>query len=433
MTCEYRLEEIKSFDLRKLSTNTGLMKGCVHMNPNTCITIDVSQGKSHIQGFLGPNKPLGKARSMRHTKQGYQQITSLLEIIKSRTNKLPLVIFEYTGIYHKSLEKFLISHKINYHIVAPLRAAKSRNSEIREQKTDARDCLSLSKLFYLNNLGEFYSENKTYSQLRKLSRFYDTNMKHLVKIKVNFRETLAIIYPNYKKLFDNPYSNDSFVFLSNFPHPNLLLKESEENVINTLCDKWDHLRPWSLNKINEIYSFINNTVSGCDDDDPDVFMILEYMKQIEYYVNQNKDIIIEMIKLAKTTPLYELVYSLPGIKDILTVKFIAELGDISRFKSYKAIIAYAGTDPMIRQSGDKDGLHLKISKKGNSRLRKVLYLMVNSMIKANRPNNAIRVKYQKRTQHSNPLKPKVASIACANQIVRIVFYMHKTSSVYNYQ
>lgn len=409
------------------------MKGCVHMNQNTCITIDVSQGKSHIQGFFGPNKPLGKSKTMRHTKQGYQQIISLIEIIQSKTNEVPLVIFEYTGIYHKSLEKFLISHKINYHIVAPLRAAKSRNSEIRAQKTDVRDCLSLSKLFYSNNLGEFYYENKTYSKLRKLSHFYDTNMKHLVKIKVNFRETLAVVYPNYKQLFDNPYSIDSFVFLSNFPHPTILLNLSKEKVIETLCEEWDHLKPWSLNKINEIYSFVNNIVSGCDEDDPEVYMILEYLKQIEYYVSQNKTIIVEMIKLAKTTSLYNLVRSLPGIKDILTVKFIAELGDISRFKNYKAIVAYAGTDPMIRQSGDKDGLHLKISKKGNSRLRKVLYLMVNSMIKTNRLNNAIKVKYQKRTQHLNPLKPKVASIACANQIVRIIFYMHKTGSIYNYQ
>lgn len=409
------------------------MKGCVYMNHNTCITIDVSQGKSHIQGFIGPNLPLGKARTMRHTKQGYQLIISLIEIIKSITNEVPLVIFEYTGIYHKSLEKFLISHNINYHIIAPLRAAKARNSEIREQKTDARDCLSLSKLFYLNNLGDFFSEEKTYYQLRKLSRYYDTNMKHLVKIKVNFRETLAIIYPSYNKLFDNPYSNDSFTFLRTFPHPNLLLKESKENVAEILCDKWDHLKTWSLNKINEIYSFVNNTVSGCEDDDPDIYMLLEYINQIEYYVNQNKHIIKEMVKLAKSTPLYDIIYSLPGIKEILTVKFIAELGDITRFKHYRAIVAYAGIDPMIRQSGDKDGLHLSMSKKGNSRLRKVLYLMVNSMIKSNRYNNAIRDKYQKRTQQLTPLKPKVASMACANQLVRIIFYMHKTSSIYSYR
>ena len=156
------------------------------MNQNTCITIDVSQNKSHIQGFIGPNKPLSKARTMRHTKQGFQFILTLKNLIESKTNETPLIVFEFTGIYHKPLEKFLISQNLKYHIVAPLRAAKARNSEIREQKTDARDCLSLSKLFYSNNLGIFYSENETYSNLRKLNRYYDTCMKHLIKIKVNF-------------------------------------------------------------------------------------------------------------------------------------------------------------------------------------------------------------------------------------------------------
>jgi hypothetical protein len=70
---------------------------------------------------------------------------------------------------------------------------------------------------------------------------------------------------------------------------------------------------------------------------------------------------------------------------------------------------------MIRQSGDNDGLHLKISKKGNKRLRTILYLMVDSMKKSNRQHNAIQDYYQKKTQQVDPLKPKAASIACASK------------------
>ena len=403
------------------------------MNQNTCITIDVSQNKSHIQGFIGSNKPLSKARTMRHTKQGYQFILTLKNLIESKTNETPLIIFEFTGIYHKSLEKFLISQNLKYHIVAPLRAAKARNSEIREQKTDARDCLSLSKLFYTNNLGIFYSEDETYSNLRKLNRYYDTCMKHLIKIKVNFRETLAIIYPNYKKLFTSIYSDDSLTFLKEFPHPSLYTSKSEDKIIEILKEKWNHLENWTSSKIKKLTPLVNEIVSGCTVTEPDIIMLLSYITQIEYYLNQIKYTVIQMNELAKKVPLYNLVHSLPGIQDILTCKFIAELGDISRFKNYKQIVAYAGIDPMIRQSGDKDGLHLKMSKKGNKRLRTILHLMVSSLIKANREPNAIKTKYQKKTHQLNPLKPKVASMACANQLVRIIFYMHKTSSTYTYQ
>lgn len=409
------------------------MKGCVVMNQNTCITIDVSQNKSHIQGFIGSNKPLSKARTMRHTKQGYQFILTLKDLIESKTNETPLIIFEFTGIYHKSLEKFLISQNLKYHIVAPLRAAKARNSEIREQKTDARDCLSLSKLFYTNNLGIFYSEDETYSNLRKLNRYYDTCMKHLIKIKVNFRETLAVIYPNYKKLFTSIYSDESLTFLKEFPHPFLYTSKSEDKIIETLKEKWNHLESWTSSKVKKITPLVNEIVSGCTITEPDIIMLLSYITQIEYYLNQIKVTVIQMNDLANKLPIYNLVHSLPGIQDILTCKFIAELGDISRFTNYKQIVAYAGIDPMIRQSGDKDGLHLKMSKKGNKRLRTILHLMVSSLIKANREPNAIKTKYQKKTHQLNPLKPKVASMACANQLVRIIFYMQKTSSTYTYQ
>ena len=57
------------------------------MNQNTCITIDVSQNKSQFQGFIGSNKPMSKARTMRHTKQGYQFILTLKNIIESKTNE----------------------------------------------------------------------------------------------------------------------------------------------------------------------------------------------------------------------------------------------------------------------------------------------------------------------------------------------------------
>ena len=402
------------------------------MNQNTCITIDVSQNKSHIQGFIGSNKPLSKARTMRHTKQGYQFILTLKNLIESKTNETPLIIFEFTGIYHKSLEKFLISQNLKYHIVAPLRAAKARNSEIREQKTDARDCLSLSKLFYTNNLGIFYSEDETYSNLRKLNRYYDTCMKHLIKIKVNFRETLAVIYPNYKKLFTSIYSDESLTFLKEFPHPFLYTSKSEDEIIEILKEKWNHLESWTSSKVKKLTPLVNEIVSGCTVTEPDIIMLLSYITQIEYYLNQIKTTVVQMNDLANKLPIYNLVHSLPGIQDILTCKFIAELGDISRFTNYKQIVAYAGVDPMIRQSGDKDGLHLKMSKKGNKRLRTILHLMVSSLIKANREPNAIKTKYQKKTHQLNPLKPKVASMACANQLVRIIFYMHKTSSTYKY-
>jgi hypothetical protein len=68
-------------------------------------------------------------------------------------------------------------------------------------------------------------------------------------------------------------------------------------------------------------------------------MILNsYINQLEFYHNQLDDTLTQMAKLASQSSLFKLVHSLPGIQVNLTSRFIAELGDISRFNNYKALI-----------------------------------------------------------------------------------------------
>ena len=76
-----------------------------------------------------------------------------------------------------------------------------------------------------------------------------------------------------------------------------------------------------------------------------------------------------MIEIARRCPYFAPIVSIVGIGENLAARIIAELGDVSRFDNRAAIVAYAGLNPKIQQSGDIDGLHLKISKKGNKHLR----------------------------------------------------------------
>lgn len=43
--------------------------------------------------------------------------------------------------------------------------------------------------------------------------------------------------------------------------------------------------------------------------------------------------------------------SIPGIGKIIDTIILSEIGDITRFKSAKALVAYAGIDPTVKQSG----------------------------------------------------------------------------------
>ena len=74
------------------------------------------------------------------------------EKIRREYNEECVVIFESTGVYHRSLQTYLDEHDFKYIIISPLIFAKVRKSDIRGTKTDSKDCTSIAKVFYLKEL-----------------------------------------------------------------------------------------------------------------------------------------------------------------------------------------------------------------------------------------------------------------------------------------
>ena len=90
-------------------------------------------------------------------------------------------------------------------------------------------------------------------------------------------------------------------------------------------------------------------------------------------------------------------------------------------------MAYAGIDPQIYQSGQISGLHLKISKKGNKKLRCLLYLAVTCMIRTSRDTVIVEF-YQKKK--ADGLASKSALVASMNKTIRIIYSLCKNNTYY---
>ena len=116
--------------------------------------------------------------------------------------------------------------------------------------------------------------------------------------------------------------------------------------------------------------------------------------------------------------------------DNLAARLIAELGDMSRFKNRRAIAAYAGLNPKIRQSGDVDGTHLRISKKGNRHLRCLLYLGASCNYRLRKKDPIYQFNQKKRQQSQCPLRSKAANIAAAHKLLAVIYALSKSGELY---
>ena len=71
------------------------------------IACDVSKGNSHIQGFIGLSNPVGNPFVVRHLKSDLKLIKELAKSLEKQTRKKPKFVFEFTGIYHECIAKYV--------------------------------------------------------------------------------------------------------------------------------------------------------------------------------------------------------------------------------------------------------------------------------------------------------------------------------------
>jgi transposase len=108
--------------------------------------------------------------------------------------------------------------------------------------------------------------------------------------------------------------------------------------------------------------------------------------------------------------------SIKGIGDTTAVNFLIEMGgDIHQFERSGKIIALAGLDPAVYQSGKHEGRG-RITKRGNRHLRKIIWTITTRVIQY---TDIFHAYYQKRRKEGLPYKKAV--LATAHKLIRVIY------------
>ena len=360
------------------------------------VSIDVSKGKSDYQAFKDLNVKYTGSRSIKHNKEGFDEIVNLVREMEKKLETEVCVVYEATGVYHRVLKKVLEDNNIKQFIINPLLSAKTRkNDSLRSPKTDKLDPKSIAKTYYSHSLHNSHKQETIYHELRELSRYYEDILVHIRKDKVAFRAQLDIVFPGYDTLYDDLYGPVALAIIEKYPHPEMLQKKKINTVSKVIQNKTCHRQAVSDTMADKAIEYSKTIYSGCDKDDIEVLILQRFIKKLNEDMAEAERTIGEMIKLAQELPDFNIIKSIPGIGDNLAARIIAELGDMTRFKKKNELVAFAGLDPRISESGQNDGDHMHITKKGNKRLRCLLYLAVTCSIRLKRDDNSIKDFYIK--------------------------------------
>ena len=368
------------------------------------VGIDISKYKHDFCIISNTGEVIVENSSFENNKKGFQ---SLLEQLKPYDKSQVHIAFEATGHYSMNLELFLIDKEFSFMKINPLiikQFLKTRS--LRRTKTDKTDALNIAE--YLMSVP--YKPNSLllyhiYS-LKSLCRTREQLIKERSKFAVLLTNELDKSFPELKPFFNNIISSTLLFILDKYKNPSHI----------ALMKDYDSIRCISRGKFTyakfaKLKELAKNTV-GYHDDNTDL-LISTYVSLYNYF----NDKIVPIDKQISTIikELNPSILSIPGIGEISAASIISEYGDISCFSSPAKMLAFAGLEPSINQSGTLES-NGKMVKHGSGHLR---YVLMNTSLTLLKFNPIFYDFYLKKRSEGKP--HRVALSHVCKKLVRLIY------------
>lgn len=322
------------------------------------VGIDISKYKHDCFICSETGEVIEENFSFQNTNEGF---TQLLNLLNSLDNNHEIRIgFEATGHYGMNLKLFLEKNNYSFMEFNPALVKQFiKGQTLRRTKTDKKDAFQITKYLisvdYKPHPKQFYHKFSLKSLSRKRDKLVTQRSYYLNQIT----NILDLIFPEFKPLFDNEFSITSLYILSKYKTPDKIKNMKDFDSINKVARG-----KFSYAKFLKIKEAAKNTIGQSDDYlEFDLENMLNLYDNINSIIKQYDDKIEVIIKELNPPTL-----SIKGIGPISCAAIISEFGDISRFKSADAMVAFAGIEPSISESGTEqhDG---KMVKHGSGHLR----------------------------------------------------------------
>ena len=382
------------------------------------VGVDVSKDSFSATG-LDVKGDVRFSLSLTMDKTGFSE---LMKAITSNCKDLSAVMaaMESTGCYHINLFSFLSSKEVNAVVINPLLISNFAKLSLRKTKTDKKDSLTIARFILIHKDSiEQFSISQDIRDFRDIARERESISHLIASTKNEIKRILQSIFPELESVC-NVFTATMLLFLKEFPSARFI-RASKAKVVADALERYGKGRKVSISA-DEIIRTAKNSIASISLAKElilprKISTLLHLMEQLDQITG-----ILSELCASLAIEEMEIITSIDGIGDTTGAMFLAEVGDIQNFSSHKSLIAFAGMDPTVFQSGKFQGTS-RISKRGNRHLRRIVYLMTIGVIRC---NAFFKAYFLKRKQDGLPFRKAV--MATAHKLIRVIFAMlsHKS-------
>ena len=386
------------------------------------VGIDVSKGRSTVAVLRPFGEIVISPFEVRHTDSELSKLAKLLKSLDGETR----VVMEATGNYHAPVAWLLHDAGLYVSVVNAKLVHGYGNNDLRRIKTDRKDAVKLANygLDRWLSLPRYLPEETSRLLLKNCYRQYRQYSKVQTMLKNNLISLLDTTFPNANRLFSSPARADGSEkwvdFVTEFWHCKCVCECSEKSFANKYrrwCKK--HKYNFSEEKVHVIYAEASGRMGVMPKSDTTKLLVEQAVSQLKATSAALAALKQEMLVLASRLPEYPVVMKMFGVGPALGPQLIAEIGDVRRFYSKKALVAYAGIDAPPNDSGDISGRHRGMSKVGSSSLCRTLFLVMSVYLQKSPPDEPIYQFMDKKRAEGKPYR--IYMMASANKFLRIYY------------
>lgn len=386
------------------------------------VGIDVSKGKSMIAVMRPFGEIVVTPYEVCHTDSDLSELVKLLSSLDGETR----IVMESTGNYHTPIAWALYDAGFYVSVVNAMLVHDYKNNSLRRVKTDKIDAIKLANygLDQWLNLPRYVPEEDTRLMLKNCYRQYQQYSKVQTMLKNNLISLLDTAFPNVNRLFTSPPRDDGSEkwvdFVATFWHCECVCGVSEKAFASKYqkwCNKYGYR--FSRNKAFSIYTEACGHFSVMPKTDTAKLLVEQAVLQLQATSSALAALKKEMQELAASLPEYPVVMKMFGVGPALGPQLMAEIGDVRRFHSKKALVAFAGLDSPPNDSGQITNNHKRITKRGSPALRRTLFLVMGIFLQLSPVDEPIYQFMDKKRAEGKPYR--VYMMASANKFLRIYY------------
>lgn len=386
------------------------------------VGIDVSKAKSTVAVLNSDGSIRTKPFTMHHTLSDMDAMVKYLNDLDESFT----ILMEYTGHYHYPVLKKLQEEGFPVCLVNPYQMKKYGDVEIHKAKTDKKDALRIAKYALEKSymLTPYTSLEQKYEDLKFLSRQYNQRISMVSYTKTQLTNLLDETMPGITSLLKlksrKPNECALLLFIKKYGSFDRVKAMGKSRFLSSYATlmKKSHDR-YAPQKSLSIYELACDSITTRGDNDYIIAAQNQLVDLLATVQNAADEEIAQMQNIAETIPEYRILRAMNGVGDRLGPIILAEIGDIRRFHSAKALNSYAGNDAPPYQSGQFESRNRHISKRGSSALRKACFEVMQALKLTKPQDDPVYLFILKKEQEGKPYN--VAKMAGVNKFLRIYY------------